>query len=163
MCFPYIRKILTIKEPHVALFVAPTGVGRTQLALDLLEPEYFNHFDYVIIICTTLRYNIMYRSRKWFWTISEVIPIVLGNSQGNHLYDWIKKLGTHLAGYKTLFLIDDIIADETLDKRRQPLLELAISRRHKGHLLWLLMQSYTAIPMNIRRQMKMFYIWYPKK
>ena len=59
-------------------------------------------------------------------------------------------------------MIDDIIADETLDKRRQPLLELAISGRHRGHSLWLLPQSYTAIPNNIRRQAKMLYVWYPK-
>ena len=32
-----------------------------------------------------------------------------------------------LAGSKILFLIDDIIADEALDKCHQPLLELAIS------------------------------------
>ena len=59
-------------------------------------------------------------------------------------------------------MIDDIIADETLDKCHQPLLELAISGRHRGHSLWLLIQSYTAIPNNIRRQAKMLYIWYPK-
>ena len=54
-------------------------------------------------------------------------------------------------------MIEDIIADETLDKRRQPLLGLAIPGRHKGHLLWLLMQSYTAFPLNIRGQAKMLY------
>ena len=59
-------------------------------------------------------------------------------------------------------MIDDIIVDETLDKHRQPLLELAISGRHRGHSLWLLTQSYTAIPNNIRRQAKMLYVWYPK-
>ena len=52
--------------------------------------------------------------------------------------------------------------DENLDKRRQPLLELAISGRHRGHSLWLLTQSYTAIPNNIKRQTKMLYVWYPK-
>ena len=31
-----------------------------------------------------------------------------------------------------------------------------------GHSLWLLTQSYTAIPNNIRRQAKMLYVWYPK-
>ena len=62
----------------------------------------------------------------------------------------------------TLFLIDDIIADETLDKHHQPLLELAISGHHRQHSLWLLTQSYTAVPNNIRRQAKMLYIWYPK-
>ena len=30
-----------------------------------------------------------------------------------------------------LFIIDDIIANESLDKRRQPLLELSISGRHR--------------------------------
>ena len=74
----------------------------------------------------------------------------------------IEKITNLLAGDKTLFLIDDIIADEILDKCRQPLLELAISGRHRGHSLWLLTQSYTAIPNNIRRPAKMLYVWYPK-
>ena len=74
----------------------------------------------------------------------------------------IEKISNLLAGDKTLFLIDDIIANETLDKRHQPLLELAISRRHRGHSLWLLTQSYTAILNNIRREAKMLYIRYPK-
>ena len=74
----------------------------------------------------------------------------------------IKKISSLFAGDKTLFLIDDIIADETLDKHHQPLLELAISGRHRGHSLWLLIQSYTAVPNNIRRQAKMLYVWYPK-
>ena len=46
-----------MKEPHTALFVAPTGVGKTHLALSLLETEYRNHFDFMVIICPTLRYN----------------------------------------------------------------------------------------------------------
>ena len=74
----------------------------------------------------------------------------------------IEKISNLLTGDKTLLLINDIIANETLDKRRQPLLELAISGRHRGHSLWLLTQSYTAIPNNIRIQAKMLYVWYPK-
>ena len=74
----------------------------------------------------------------------------------------IEKISNLLTGDKTLFLIDDIIANETLNKCRQPLLELAISGRHRGHSLWLLTQSYTAVPNNIRRQAKMLYVWYPK-
>ena len=67
-----------------------------------------------------------------------------------------------LAGSITLSLIDDIIADQTLDKHHQPLLKLVISRRHRGYSLWLLTQSYTAVPNDIRRQAKMLYVWYPK-
>ena len=56
-----------------------------------------------------------------------------------------------------------MIADETLDKKRHPLLELAISGRHKNHSLWLLTQSYTAIPKNLRRQKKQLFVWYPSE
>ena len=59
-------------------------------------------------------------------------------------------------------MINDIIADEALDKRRQSLLELAILGHHRGHSLWLLAQSYTAVPNNIRIQAKMLHVWYPK-
>ena len=147
-----------MKEPHTALFIAPTGVGKMQVELDLLESEYFNHFDFIVIICPTLAHNETYKSPGWVWSDPEVIPI----EPGNQLYYLIEKISKLLAGSKTLFLIDDIIANEALDKRRQPLLELAISGRHRGHSLWLLTQSYTAVPNNIRRQVKTLYIWYPK-
>ena len=144
-----------MKEPHTALFVATT---ETHLALSILETEYRNHFDFIMIICPTLRYNFTHKNQSWVWNDPDVIPMEPGN-QLNYL---IEKISNLLAGYKTLFLIDDIIADETLDKRHQPLLELAISGRHRGHSLWLLTQWYTAIPNNIRRETKMLYVWYPK-
>ena len=147
-----------MKEPHTALFVAPTGVGKTHLALSLLETEYRNHFDFIVIICPTLRYNSTYKSRGWVWNDPEVIPI----EPDNQLYYLIEKISNLLAGSTTLFLIDDIIANETHAKCHQPLLELAISGHHRQHSLWLLTQSYTAIPNNIRRQAKMLYVCYPK-
>ena len=123
-----------MKEPHTALFIAPTEVGKTHLALSLQENEYRNHFDFIVIICPTSRYNSTCKNRGWVWNDPEVIPI----ERGNQLYYLIEKISNLLAGSTTLFLIDDIIADETLDKLRQPLLELAISGRHRAHSLWLL-------------------------
>ena len=105
--------MLVILELHAVMFVAPTGVGKTHLALGLLkwDWEHFNYFDYVVILCTTLHYSTTYRSQKWLWTDPDVILI----EPSDHLYDWIKKLGNLWAGWKTLFLIDDIIADKTLN------------------------------------------------
>ena len=147
-----------MKELHTALFVAPTGVRKTHLALNLLENEYRHHFDFIVIICPTLAHNEMYKSGGWVWNDLDVIPI----EPGNNLYCLIEKISNLLAGSKTLFLIDDIITDEALDKHCQPLLELAISGHYRQHSLWLLTQSYTAVPNNIRRQAKMLYVWYPK-
>ena len=147
-----------MKEPHTALFIAPTGVGKMQLALNLLESEYRGHFDFIVIICPTLAHNKTYKSGGWVWNDPDVIPIELGNQ----LYYLIEKISKLLNGSKTLFLIIDIIANEALDKHHQPLLELVILGRRRAHSLWLLTKSYTAVPNNIRRQAKILYVWYPK-
>ena len=86
----------------------------------------------------------------------------LVDPKGN-LNQWIKKLPELLRFLEVLFIIDDIIANESLDKRRQPLLELSISGRHWGHYLWLLIQSYTAIPKKLRKQAKAIFVWHSKE
>ena len=96
--------------------------------MSLLETEYRNRFDFIVIICPTLRCNSTYKNRSWVWNDPDVIPI----EPGNQLYYLIERISNLLAGDKTLFLIDDIIADETLDKCHQTLLELAISGGHIG-------------------------------
>ena len=56
-----------MKELHTALFIAPTGVEKTHLALSLLETEYREHFVFIVIICPTLRYNSTYKNQSWVW------------------------------------------------------------------------------------------------
>ena len=146
-----------VKEPCTALFSGPTGCGKTQLVLDLLENECKMMFENIIIICSTLRWNQTYRNRSWIWNDDQIFCI----EPKSRLYELIEFLSKSHAGEETLFIIDDIIADSSLDKKRQPLLELAISGRHKKHSLWLLTQSYTAVPKNLRRQKKMLFCWYP--
>ena len=79
------------------------------------------------------------------------------------LYYCIGKSSQLLACSEELFIIDDIIADEGLDKRKQFLLELTISGRHREHYLWLLTQSYSPIPKNLRKQAMAIFVWYPKE
>ena len=69
-----------MKEPHTALFVAPTGVGKTHSALNLLENKYRHHFNFIVIICPTLAHNETYKSPGWVWNDPDVIPIELGNN-----------------------------------------------------------------------------------
>ena len=80
-----------------------------------------------------------------------------------NLYQWIGKLSQLLSRFKTPFIIDDIIANKDLDKRRQPLLELSISGRHRRHYFWSLTQSYSAVPEDLRWQAKAIFVWYPKE
>ena len=147
-----------MKEPHTALFIGQTGCGKSALVAKLLEDEYRYHFDFVVIICPTLRWNHTYRIKKWFWNDQGVILV----DPEDKLFKWIKTLGDMLEKHTTLFLLDDIIADSNLNQKRNALIDLAISGRHRNHSLWFLTQSYAAIPKNIRRQAKMLYVWYPK-
>ena len=45
-------------------------------------------FDFIVIICPTLRYNSTYKSRGWVWNFDDVIPI----EPGNQLYYLIEKI-----------------------------------------------------------------------
>ena len=148
-----------VKDAHTGIFSGCTGCGKTQKVLDLIEQEYRHHFENIVILCPTIRYNKTYLGRSWIWNDDYVF---IFEPHGN-LFELIEKLSNLFSGEETLFIIDDMIADETLDKKRQPLLELAISGRHKSHSLWLLTQSYTALPKNFRRQKKQLFVWYPSE
>ena len=65
-----------------------------------------NHFDYIIIICQTLRCWIRHDDN--FWLIEPKYK----------LFQW--KLPLLLARLETLFITDDAIADESLGKRDNP-------------------------------------------
>lgn len=145
-----------VKSPHTCIFTGPTSCGKTQLVLNLLGNEYKKHYHNIVILCSTLKWNTTYLERASLWKDDYVFLI----DPGNELFEWVQKLLSLLAGEETLFVVDDMIADENLDKKRQPLLELAISGRHRKHSLWLLTQSYTALPKNLRRQKKALFLWY---
>ena len=148
-----------IKTPHTAIFSGLMGVGKTHTVLDLIETHYDKHFDKIIIICPTVRRNKTYLGRSWVVTDRNIWLV----EPKKKLYDYIEKLSNVEAGNTVLFIVDDIIADESLDKRRQPLLDLALSARHNDHYLWLLTQSYTAIPKDLRRLATAIFTWYPKE
>ena len=63
-----------IKELHTTILNGPTGCGKTHLILDLIEKEYNKHFEYIIIICPTLRWNKIY-SKNWINNDDKVWPV----------------------------------------------------------------------------------------
>ena len=118
-----------IKKPHTSMFIGQAGCGKTHLVLELIEKEYKKHFDYIVIICPTLGENSTYHAKEW---IKDNDKVWLVEPKDN-LYQWSKKLSGLLRFFEVLFIVDDIIANENLDKRIQPLSELSISGRHRGH------------------------------
>ena len=54
-----------IKDQYTTIFTGQTGCGKTHLVLDLTEKEYKKHFDYIVVICPTIRINETYYVRDW--------------------------------------------------------------------------------------------------
>ena len=148
------RMIECIKKFHATIFIGQTGFGKTHLVLALIENEYHKHSDYIIIICPTPRESSTYHAEQWIKNYEKVWLVEPRDS----FHQWIKKLSGLLRFLEVLFIIDDITANERLGERRQPVLELSISDRLRGHYLWLLTQSCTAIPKNLRRQAKAIFV-----
>ena len=79
-----------IKETHTAMFIAQTGCGKTHLVLDLIENQYYKHFDCIVIICPTLKENNeTYHAREW---IKNDDKVWLVDPANDNVYQWIKKL-----------------------------------------------------------------------
>ena len=95
-----------IKEPHTAIFTGQTKCGKTHLVLEIIQKKYNKHFDYIVIICLTLRENFAYHAKEW---IKNNDSVWLVNTKDN-LYQWIKKLPELLRFLEVLYIIDDIIA-----------------------------------------------------
>ena len=103
------------KKTHTAIFTGQTECGKTYLVLELIENYYNKHFDYIIIICPALRENSTYHAKEW---IKSDDKVWLTEPKDN-LYQWIQKLLELLRFLKVLFIIDDIIANKDIHKRRQ--------------------------------------------
>ena len=122
------------KKTHTAIFTGQTGCGKTHLVLEFIEKEYNKYCDFIIIICPMLQENSTYHAKEWIKNDDNVWLI----KPKDNIYQWIQKLSELLQFIEVLLIIDDTVANESLDKRRQPLLELSISGRHRKQFLWLL-------------------------
>ena len=129
------------------------GSGKSNCALNLLRKEYLSSFEYVVLVCPTVRWNKTYLDCPFIWKDDSFFVI----EPGDQLLKWVDKLSKLLIGKETLFILDDIVADESLDKTRGALYDLAIAVRHRGHSLWLTDSVVYAIPKRFRRLVTMLF------
>lgn len=147
------------KFPHVAMFVGATACGKTEYLLRLLETTYRDNFEYIIILCPTIRYNKTYLSRKWFFDDKNVL--IVHDVEGK-INQWIRLLTNEFKGHDTLFIIDDCSAEGEINKKRDALSELSFSGRHRRHSLWVSTQKYNSISKDVRDQSKWLCIFFTK-
>ena len=84
-----------IKEPHTNISIGQTGCGKTHLVLELIEKE-FKHFDYIVIICPTLRENKTHHAKGWIknddkvWLVDPKTISINGLKSCQNCYDSLK-------------------------------------------------------------------------
>ena len=139
------------KFPHSVMFVGCTNVGKTEYLLRILETEYKNHFEFIVILCPTILDNKTYLSRKWILNDKNVL--IVCDVEGK-LNEWVKLFKNALKGYQTLFITDDSSAEGKINRKRDALSELAFSSRHRNHFLWVLTQKYNSVSKDVREQIK---------
>ena len=75
------------KFPHSSIFCGVTNCGNTEFLLQLLGIVYKNHFELIMILCSTISDNKTYLSRKWSFDDKNVF--IVNPSEGK-LNEWIK-------------------------------------------------------------------------
>ena len=90
------------KFPHSAMFVGATNVGKTGYLIRILETEYKDHFEFIVIMCPTiLDNNKTYFSRKCIFDDNNVF--IVCDVEGK-LNEWIKLFRNTSKFHQTLFI-----------------------------------------------------------
>jgi Cdc6-like AAA superfamily ATPase len=92
------------KPPFNMLISGITGCGKTHFVLDLLETQYKNKFDYIIIVCPTFQFNKTY-DRKFIGKDPDIIPLVIDDNLNIVLCSLIEKFKDKKE--QTLIIVDD--------------------------------------------------------
>jgi len=136
-----------------------TGCGKTHYVLDLLQTEYKNKFDYIIIICPTFPYNRTY-DRKFVQSDHDIIPLVIDDKLNDVLSRLIEKYKD--TKEQTLIIIDDCANLYDAKLKATALTKLAFHGRHLNLSLWVITQKYNAIVKDFRENIRMLVLFYDK-
>lgn len=142
----------------IAMFIGTMGAGKSREVLRLLENEYLHYFEIVVFICPTITINRTYIECEFLWKDPNIYTI----NPGDNLIKWVNYISQNTLKRKTLFILDDCMGKEDLDKKHSDLVKLAIEIRHREHNLWFLTQTYVGIPKRFRRMANMTFLWFLK-
>ena len=135
ICFVYLQTYWTNKNNKLYH-------GSSSSNIDWLHRLWKRWSCFVVFLNTLKKHDIScQRSDQAWWRIE----------LKDKLYQKTEKLSLILSHVETLFVTLDTIAEESPDKQRQSLTELATTSKHHNHYLWLLTQSYSD---------KAMFIWY---
>ena len=147
-----------VETPFNMIIVGMTNCGKTYYLLEMIENDYFRHFDYIFLICPTFNWNKTYQ--KWFYKDSErFYPIP---SDQNSVEDFLKFIMENFKGTNSLIILDDCAGSEAVKSRVSELVKLAFSARHYGFSTVVITQQLTSITKPYRDNVSKLVMFYNK-
>ena len=142
--------------PFNMIIVGMTASGKTHYLLKMLEKNYMNHFEFIILLCPTFEWNKTYREWEYindpdFLTIPcdhGDINVVLG-----HVADVFK-------GTNSLIILDDCASGKEVKDRTSEIVKLGFSARHYGLSTIVITQQLTSIAKPYRENVSKLTTFY---
>ena len=102
------------ETPFNMMIVGMTGCGKTHYLLNMLEEEYFGHFEYIFLICPTYNWNKTYQE----WVHKDCEHFYPIPSDQNSVDDFIKYIVDNFKGTNSLIILDDCACTQGFKKPR---------------------------------------------
>ena len=145
-----------VETPFNMMIVGMTGCGKTYYLLEMIEKEYFRHFEYIFLICPTYNWNKTYQ--EWEYKDSErFYPIPCDQ---NSVDDFLKYIMDNFKGTNSLIILDDCASTQSVKNRTSELVNLAFSARHYGFSTIVITQQFTSIAKPYRENIAKLVTFY---
>ncbi len=149
-----------VETPFNMMIVGMTNCGKTYYLLEMIEKEYFRHFEYIFLICPTYKRNKTYQ--EWIYKDSErFYPIP---SDEDSVDDFIRYIVDSFDDANSLIILDDCAATLAVKNRVSRLVKLGMHGRHYGFSSIVITQQYTSIAKPYRENIaKLVLLYSPDK
>ncbi len=135
-----------METPFNMMIVGMTGCGKTYYLLEMLEKEYFGHFDYIFLICPTYFWNKTYHERL-YKDSEKLYPIPCDQ---NSVENFIKYIVSNFKGTNSLIILDDFASTQAVKNQVSELVSLGMHARHFGFSTIVITQQFTSIAKPFR-------------
>ena len=138
------------------LIVGMTGCGKTRFLLNMIEIEYPNVFDHIVIVCPTLDWNTTYQDWRYL-SDSDVVQVPCDQESVDTVLGAVSKV---FKGSTTMVVVDDCASSRHVKKRTSELIRLAISARHYGLSVVVVTQQMKSIARAYRENISRLVTFY---
>ena len=145
-----------MESPFNMIIVGMTNCGKTLYLLNMLENEYKNHFDYIVLVCPTLSWNKTYLDWRYI-NDTDVIPMECEHDNVDKFLHIISEI---YEGTNTLIILDDCASGQDVKNRTSELVKLAFSARHYGLSTIVITQQLTSIAKPYRENISKLTTFY---